>query len=265
MRILYIEWLKVRKYRAFIVLALLSAAGIFGASYIVSNMEGVVRVTMGPNPLTGAVLGRPFDFPEVWHTVSWISSFMHLLPALLMIMLICNEYNFRTNRQNVIDGLSREQFMWGKIMLGVGLSLAMSVMVFITACVFGVQGGHGFSLDGIEYVGLYFVQSLAHVSVAMVMATLFKRSGMSIGIYFLYVFIIENVLSMILLYRFGTRLGAFLPLDSSDKLIEAPTAIGAMIRSSSDLPATGWLLAVSAGWIILEMWFCRVRFCRTDL
>ncbi len=209
------------------------------------------------------MLGKPFDFPRVWHTIAYTGSFMHLLPALLMIMLICNEYNFRTNRQNVIDGLSRKEFMWGKIMLAAVMALAMSVMMFITACIFGAQGSSGFSFEGMEYVGLFFIQLLAHIGVAMVLATLFRRSGMAIGMYILYVFIVEKVLSAILRYGMETNLSAFLPLNSSDKLIPAPMIN--LILPGNDLPAAGWLVAVACAWIVLEMWFCRWMFCRKDM
>ncbi len=264
-RILYIEWLKVRKYRAFIVLAVLSAVSILGISYIVHSVNSSIREATGPNQIADVMLGKPFDFPGVWHTVAYIGSFMHLLPALLMIMLVCNEYNFRTNRQNVIDGLSRSGFMWGKIVLAAGLSLMMSLMVLVTACVFGLQGGTGFSFVGIEYVGLYFVQSLAHVGFAMVLATLFKKAGLAVGMYILYAFIVENILGAVLTYGFESPLGAFLPLDSADKLIGFPSTMAALVPTVVERPATGWLLATATGWIVLEMWFCRWMFCRKDM
>lgn len=264
MRILHIEWLKIRKYRAFIVLAILSAAGVAGANYMVYSVADTLQVTAGPNPLIAAALGKPFDVPNVWHTVTWVSGFLQVLPGLLMIMLVCNEYNFKTNRQNVIDGLSREEFMWGKIALGVLMALAMSVMVFITACIFGAIGKGGFSFEGMEYIGRYFIQSLSHIGVAMVIATLLRRSGVAIVIYLLYAFLFEGILSMILIYRVETTVGLFLPLKSSDKLITMPTMIGTLMPTKYNI-APGWLATVAMAWVILEMWFCRWRFCRKDL
>ena len=60
--------------------------------------------------------GNPFTFPEAWHTVAYFSS-------LICIYSCCDDHHvhyvmnirFKTHRQNIIDGWSRNQFMSSKL------------------------------------------------------------------------------------------------------------------------------------------------------
>ncbi|MFK5098226.1 hypothetical protein, partial [Klebsiella pneumoniae] len=67
------------------------------------------------NNIAKLLLGNPFVFPEVWQTVAYFSSFFVLLPSILVIMLVTNEYTYKTHRQNIIDGWSRNEFLLSKL------------------------------------------------------------------------------------------------------------------------------------------------------
>src|SRR5688500_12038924 len=110
------EWLKLRKYRAFWWLFALTAISYPGVNYIFYRAySDFVKEQSAAAELVKNRIGNPFEFPEVWHTVAFASSIFVFIPAVLIIMFITNEYNFRTHRQNVIDGWSRNQFMAAKI------------------------------------------------------------------------------------------------------------------------------------------------------
>jgi hypothetical protein len=55
-----------------------------------------------------ALLFNPYDFNNTWQS-TWPDRVFYYSPAMLII-LITNEYSFRTNRQNVIDGWSRNGY-----------------------------------------------------------------------------------------------------------------------------------------------------------
>ena len=61
------------------------------------------------------LLGSPFAFPDVWQTVSWNSTMLFIIPAILIITLTTNEFVYKTHRQNIIDGWSRKQFISVKL------------------------------------------------------------------------------------------------------------------------------------------------------
>ncbi len=267
--ILKTEWFKIRKYRAFLVLFILAVCGVPGINYIVYSFmrafgDAAAANHAGAAAVGNAIVGSPFAFPEVFRTAAYIGSFLHVLPGLLMILLVSNEFNFRTHRQNVIDGVSRTQFITAKIALSVILAAAMTLVVFLTACLFGAAGDAAFSAAEIEYIGYFFVQSLVYMGVAMLLAVFVKRAGIGIGLYFIYTFIVENILSLVLNRQIYAGSGCFLPLGSADELIPIPTTIGKMLRPD-EMPGEAWLLLTAVAWTALLFWLCKRRFEKADL
>ncbi|MCD7970252.1 MAG: ABC transporter permease [Alistipes sp.] len=259
--LLKLEWLKIRRYRAFMWLLGFFVVSMFGICYIVWVARGGMSAAAGP--AADMLIGNVFDFPSVWQTVSYLTSYLLFIPGLIIILLTANEYSFRTHRQSVINGLSRGQFMLGKIWLIVVGSLLVTVLVFIVGCIFGFRGRHAFSMEELENLGYFFIQSLTYMSAGLVLVMIFRRSGVSIGIYFLYCFILKNMLAALMNFRLHGGSGNYLPVKSADKLIQAPSAVGrAMDIHLSD---TGIMLAVSLVWIVVFLWFSMRRFKTSDL
>src|ERR1700733_10125075 len=57
-------------------------------------------------PASALTLKTYYTFPDIWHTLTYIAGLFNLLLGVLVIILITNEFNFRTVRQNIIDGWS---------------------------------------------------------------------------------------------------------------------------------------------------------------
>src|SRR6476620_12789663 len=119
LHLLKIEWLKVKNYRTFWILGGLFLLSIFGINYIAFS----IHEEQSKSAMANAIMGSPFNFPEVWHTITYMSSFLLFIPGLLMIISITNEFSFKTHRQNIIDGLSRTQFIHVKLASVVILAL----------------------------------------------------------------------------------------------------------------------------------------------
>src|SRR3954464_5252229 len=108
--LLKIEWLKVRRYRAFWALLLLSLVFMIAWNYFLANQIAESKKTaIAKNPMAQMV-PNPYELPGTYQMVTYSNSYFLLALGILMILLLTNEYNFRTSRQNVIDGLSRSQF-----------------------------------------------------------------------------------------------------------------------------------------------------------
>lgn len=258
-RLLKLEWMKIRKYRAFLILLALYAVSLVGINYMVFN--SLSKTSIG-NPMAAAFIGNPFSFPEVWQSVSYLSSFLFFIPGLMIILLMANEYSFRTNRQSVINGLNRSQFIGAKILLLLAIALLATLLAFVVAALLGLTGEPPFSLHNVKYIGYFFVAAMSHMSVALVIILLFKRSGISIGLYFLYIFIVENLLS-VFINKLVPKAGFFLPLESADKLIPVPSTIGKMLQDNP--PDATYLLIAACVWIAACPLFCKYRFEKSDL
>jgi hypothetical protein len=206
---------------------------------------------------------RPYSFPTVWQMTSYVSSYLLFLPGLLMIIFITNEYSFKTHRQNIIDGWSRNQFISVKIVLTVILAVLSTIMVVITAIIFGFQLDNAFSFDKFQYVGYFFIQALSYTMASVLIAVLVRRGGLAIGIYFLYVVVLENVLK-ILMNHYLNDTGRFLPLQSTDELIPVPIFENIQRRLVTP-PNYPVLLTAAAIYFILYLFSINRKFLRSDL
>ena len=178
--LLKIEWLKLKNYRTFWILGILYLVSVFAAGYIGYSVE--LR-TLGQSKELKMVAGTSFSFPDVWQSVSWLSSLLVFMPALLIVTFVTNEYVYKTHRQNIIDGWSRSQFIYVKIALVVILAALATLMVLLTSLFIGFLGERSFSWDESIYIFYFFAQALTYNTVALLLSVLLKRTGLALGLF----------------------------------------------------------------------------------
>jgi hypothetical protein len=215
LHLLKLEWLKVKNYRAFWIFLGLYIIGLFSINWIAFQFQ--TEVTKNNVPLKIF----PYDFPAVYQTIAWVSSWLLYFPGMLIILVITNEYNYKTHRQNIIDGLTRQQFVAAKILFGLAIALLTTISCFLIALYFGSSYSKSVSFNGIQYVGFSFIQTLCYLFLAMILAILMRRSGLAMAVFFLYGLVFEQLLGGLLDYKIlgnGTTRFYF-PLEASDVLI----------------------------------------------
>jgi ABC-2 type transport system permease protein len=265
LQLLKIEWLKIKNYRTFQILAGLYIVSIFGINYITHYIYTFNTHMQQANGMVKALMGNPpFEFPEVWQTITWITGFLLFIPGLLIIISITNEYSYKTHRQNVINGLTRSQFILVKMALVVIIALASTLFVFITALIFGLtSGGSGISFTNIDYIADFFIQALSYGSVALLFGVLFKRSGVAIGVFFLFVTVIERMLSSITNHYIDGA-GDYFPLRINADLIPFPffrPIVGHLVKN----PDTLYLLICSGAYLVIYFFIIKRKFETDDL
>lgn len=264
--LLKIEWLKIKNYKTFWIILALLAVCVAGINYIYFQLVTSKGQASG---VASMVLGSPFRFPDVWHTVSQVASYMLFIPSLIIIILTTNEYNFKTHRQNVIDGLSRNQFILSKVLLIVVLSVVCLLIIFLTALVFGLAGEFSyFSLENSEYLIYFFLQCFSYMSFALLLSLLLKRSGLAIALFFVYVFLVEHIIvALINRAASGNVLegpGYYFLLDASDKLIPVKS-LEKMMQGKHYLPPTLNLLVATFMYLGLFLFLSKRKFETADL
>jgi ABC-type transport system involved in multi-copper enzyme maturation permease subunit len=181
-----------------------------------------------------------------------------------MILVITNEYNYKTHRQNIIDGLTRRQFVVAKILFGLVIALLTTISCFLIAIYFGSDYSGSISFNGIEYIGYSFIQTLCYLFLAMILAVLMRRSGLAMAVFFLYGLVFEQLLGGLLDYKIlsdGTTRFYF-PLESSDVLI--PITFGNDIIYKG-APSQTTLLIVCLAYISLFIFLSLRKFQTDDL
>lgn len=184
------EVLKTRKRLAFWV-----TTGLFALLNGGETVDSVQREMKDPE--------RVFSLPESWPGILVAPANMGpFFLALLLILLVAPEFQWRTARQNVIDGLSKERFYVGKAM-----ALAVLVVLFFVLPL--AIGGAGALLSPGEngpdlvlatdfsYMTGYALSLLLLGSAAVMLAVLVRSSGPALGALFAYI-LVEEFLSFFL-------------------------------------------------------------------
>ena len=260
LHLLKIEWLKIKNYRAFWVFSVLYLISIFLINYIAWEIQ---QRTAESVPGSEQLFGNVYSFPKVWQTVGWMSSWLLYLPGMIIIMLMVNEFNFKTHRQNVIDGLSRQQFIGVKIALAVIMALFITLINIITALFFGFMTKGSFSIEGVEHMAYVFFQAIAYIFFALMLAVLFRRSGLAIIIFILYGIVFEWLISALVTFQFKLApFGYFLPLQVTDVMLPIPFGNEVFYPET---PSIYTLLAALAVYIFIYVFFTRKKFVTDDL
>jgi hypothetical protein len=272
-QLLKIEWLKVKNYKAFLIISIFFVLGIFTTNYIVySVFDNMVSKT------NAAILVNqfnPYDFEYVWQTACYASGYILILPVLLLMILVTNEYTFRTNRQNIIDGWSRLQFVHVKMMLALIFTLIATLLVIITSLVFGFSSGTEFSTSGISHLGYFFLKALSYNVIAVFLSIWIKRTGFAIGLFFIYLGA-ENIISQLLDFlsfriRSNTKfdpgsMGDYLPMNASDGLLSFPdNPLKSIAKSALPTDYTPVVIGFALFYLILFYWLGRRKLVKGDL
>jgi hypothetical protein len=139
-------------------------------------------------------------------------------------MFITNEYTFKTHRQNIIDGWSRNQFMISKVIDVAIISLFATILYVITAFVIGKLNETESTvnyLEGTKYIALFFLQVFSQLSIALLIAFLVRRAFIALGLFLFYYFPLEPYL-VHMAKKWANGIGEYLPLEISDRLIPYP-------------------------------------------
>jgi ABC-type transport system involved in multi-copper enzyme maturation permease subunit len=225
-KLVELEWLKIKSYRTFY---------IFSASWLVLN----ILVYWGFDKLiqqSPIDLSVAYRFPNVWYFAGYVSTWFAAIPALLMINLVSNEISFRTMRQNITDGMSRADFIKGKIALAAMMGILTMLVVWFSGTIFG--GIKGSQQDWSNYFSeMSFILRAGWVTFGMMCAGLLislivKKSALSILVFLGFYWIIEPLAGNIWLQD----LYAYFPLNSLDEFISSPFQIKNIQFGKSSTP-----------------------------
>jgi hypothetical protein len=168
--------------------------------------------------------------------VAYFSSFFVIVPALLIIMLVSNEFTYKTHRQNIIDGWSRNQFIHAKMIDVAIVSCIVTASYTIVAAIFGFYYSDTVHatrwMEELQYIPLFFLQTFAQLSWAFLLAFLLKRAFIALGIFVFYSLIIENIVKTYFRIK-DWSIREFLPFEISNRLLPMPNFLGKVNEASN--------------------------------
>jgi ABC-type transport system involved in multi-copper enzyme maturation permease subunit len=115
-RLLFIELQKTWKNKASRVLTIM----YFGLLSLIA-MVASIKFDIGPFKFHLAEMGI-FNFPFIWHLNTFIAVFVKGFFAVIIVSMMANEYSYGTLKQNLIDGMSKKEFILSKFVTVVAFS-----------------------------------------------------------------------------------------------------------------------------------------------
>lgn len=196
--LLQLEWKKLQSYRLFQALILL---------YIILLPLGFL---IGKNielpEVTGGTISF-YTFPKIWDALAYAGNWMSFFfLGFLGVLLVTNEFSFKTLRQNLITGMSRQEYFSGKIIFMLAASLFVAVYYAIVAISLGFIYTDYIQFDRVishaYLIPRFFLMSFAYMNFAFMLGILLQRVGLALFLYFIYTMLIE----MIIRYYFHLEL-----------------------------------------------------------
>jgi len=221
-KLLKIDFKKIRNNKVFWILtglyALLIILFFFGIQGFLDDLADEAN-KKSPIPLPGL---SAYSLPDIWHNLVYIAGFFKIFLGVVVIILITNEYSYKTIRQNVICGMSRWDFLGSKLMTIGMISLGATLLVFIIGLILGIihtdSITFGKVFDKTEFLLAYFLETFAFLTFAFLIGVLVKRSGFAIGLLLLYYYIVEPVGR----YYLPDEVGVYLPKKAIGSLVDIP-------------------------------------------
>jgi ABC-2 type transport system permease protein len=218
--LLKLEWLKIRSYKPFWVLA-----GAYVA--IMACFMPFIRSIKIPKEVFD--INSALMFPNVWHNFAFWGNWAAFFSlGFLSVLSITNEYEYKTLRQGVISGLSRTDAFLSKVLFIVSLSALATVVYALLGLLFGALTTETIYAsrvtEGLSWMGNYFVMCLGFSSFALFLGTLLRRSGVSLFLFLTWEFFIEPILRYAFHFRLISKNESmhYYPMKAFNSLVPVP-------------------------------------------
>jgi ABC-type transport system involved in multi-copper enzyme maturation permease subunit len=172
-----------------------------------------------------------FNFPFIWHFNTYIAAWLKLFLAIVIVSMMANEYSYGTLKQNLIDGLSKKEFILSKFLTVVLFALCSTIFVFVMSLILGFSFSSYTEFDVIfmdlDYLLAFFVKLTGFFSFCLFLGIFVKRSAFALGFLLVWLFV-ESIIKGLLVFQVfpnsntGDYIMQFLPLEAMSNLIVEP-------------------------------------------
>mgnify|MGYP002701221076 CR=1 FL=1 len=147
-RLLSIEFHKLRYSKASKILI----------SIYFGLLTSIALIAAGKIPFFGKTIHLAehgiFNFPYIWHFNTYVAALLKFFLLLVIVSMMSNEYSNKTLKQNLIDGLSKKEFILSKFYTVFVFALISTLFVFIISLLFGLFSSDYHELASVSYTPL---------------------------------------------------------------------------------------------------------------
>lgn len=227
-RLLAIEFHKIRFNKASRVLSII----YFGLLTCIA-LIAAIKFDIGPIKFHLAEMGI-FNFPYIWHFNTYMAAILKFFLLLVIVSMMSNEYSYKTLKQNLIDGLSKKEFILSKFYTVVAFAAISTLFVFVVSLVLGLMYSDyneiAIILSDLEYLLAFFIKLVGFFSFGLFLGIVVKRSAFAVGAMLVWL-IGESMFKGYLFYALRNaentseqvnNIMQFLPLEAMANLIKEP-------------------------------------------
>ncbi len=262
-RLIQIEWLK--NYSYFPVI-------LFSSIYFLLVIGFTLLCSVKSIPILGIpvnIRDQGFlNFPQIWNFLTYITALLKIFLGLIIIFTISNEFTSKMFKQNVIDGLSKKEFILSKILTIGMLSLISTLVVFFMGLILGFSFSESSDITLVfkefYFILGYFLKLFTFLSFLFFITVLLKRVVFVFLSFFLW-WIIEIILLVVeysskVVEKFDSQgnritevpflLSDYLPLNVMSNLIDEPFQ---RIRIVSQLTGGSFEYSIPYGAVVASL------------
>ncbi len=214
LRLIDIELFKIKHSRSAKIMTIL-----YFSLFLSAALLSTIKFSIGSIEFRLADQGI-YNFPFTWHFMSFMVALLKIILAIVIVSMMSSEYTNRTIKQNLIDGLSKKEFILSKFYVVVIYSLVSTVVLFVVVLSLGLIFSDYTEIQiifrDLEYLAAYFVKLLGFFTLCMFLGLLVKRSAFALG------FLLLLFISELIIGHYIPLIENFTPLNAMWGLIEEP-------------------------------------------
>ena len=227
-KITRLEYYKFRHYKPFLIILGLYVLLFFLAGFSIKSFLDWFLEKQADDDILKHFLktGLPvFDFVDIWQNLAWLATAFKWIPAFVVIISVTLEYSQKTIKQNIIDGLSKREFLLSKLALVAIISLASGLLLFLLGMFLGLLYSPvkeiSYITENLAFVAGYALEVFVFLCMAMFFAFFIQKSGVTIILFLLYTAFFEPILALILQNEYKWDMW-YMPVEAINRIIRVP-------------------------------------------
>lgn len=223
LRLLSIEFFKLKHNKASKVL-IVFYFGLLSSIALLSAFEvdlGFINFKLAEQGI--------FEFPFIWHFNTYFAAILKFFLLLVIVSMVANEYSNKTLKQNLIDGLSKQEYILSKFYIIITISFFSTIFIFLISLILGLiystDKSLGLIFTDLQYFIGFFIKLISFFSLGLFMGIWIKRSAFAIGALII-LYIVEGIIGLIISFSLShettTLFKSTFPFNSSERLIPNP-------------------------------------------
>jgi len=252
-RLLQIELIKLWNNRA-------SKTLIYGYFILLTGIALIAAIKFDIGPIKFHLSEQGiFNFPYIWHFNTFVAALLKIFLAIIIVSMMSNEYTYKTIKQNLIDGLSKKEFIASKFLTVVLFSIVSTVFVAVISLILGsIYSDYtewGIVFTDLRFLVAYFINLVGFFSFCLFIGILVKRSAFALGFLILWQMFEGFTRGMIRWKLFDGEttdaIMGFFPLNAMFNVLKEPFSRLSAVQSVAN--QIGEEIALDYGTSLLDM------------